>query len=217
MARILPSDRLLLVSSTGAGKSTLAAYLFSQFRSQRVLVDPKNEWTLRGGASVRGIGTLARELDRAPLVRFVPATGDRAETEALYAELFQRRRLVVWTDEAYAVSEASWCPRGLRLLQTQGRALELGHIVCTQRPRNIARELLTEAEHIFVFRHGLAADDLHAVSLELGLSRDELRAELGRLEPYGFLWFDRRLQHLGACPPLPASYLAIAGRTARKR
>lgn len=216
MARILPTDRLLLVGKTRSGKSTVAAYLFSLFRVQRVLIDPKGEWQVRGAVVVRSPAQLEQALDRAPLIRYVPARADRDEWEQVYAVLFERRRLFVWTDEAASVSEAGWQPRGLRLLQMQGAGLGLGHMACTQRPVKIAPELRSEAEHVMVFAPPLARpDDLASVADELGLGRDQLRAELAELPPHGFLWFERRTGETTVCPPLPEHLRRASGARGR--
>ncbi len=215
MARILPNDRLLLVGKTGSGKSTLAAYLFGELRVQRVIVDPKGEWRVRGAALARAPAQLEAALERYGLVRYVPRSGDREEWEEVYRLLFERRRIFVWTDEAYSVSEANWQPRGLRLMQTQGRALGIGHMVCTQRPRNLSRELVTEAEHFFVFTPPLTGSDLDDVAREMGLEREELRAALLELPEHGFLWYDRRLGETTVCQPLPEELRRRAAASAR--
>jgi hypothetical protein len=216
-APIRANDRVFLCSSTRSGKSTVAAYLFSQFRCQRVLVDPKAEWRIRGARTVRTPDDLAAELERSATVHFVPARFDRREFEDLYDVLFQEARdRLIWTDELQAVCLDGWAPRALRMLQTQGAAMRLGHIGCGTRPRRMPREILTEADHILVFEKGLAADDAQDIAREMDVSLEELRSLLAELPPFGFLWYQRRSKSLHIADALPAELIRASSRVAYK-
>jgi hypothetical protein len=217
-APILASDRVLLVSSTRSGKSTLASYLFSLFGCQRCLIDPKGEWIVPGAVVTRRPDDLAAALDSAPLVQFVPSTLERQELEDAYEAVFVGRSdLVLWSDELGAVCLDGWAPRYLRVFNTQGAGLGLGHLQCAQRPRRIPREAVTEAQHFFIFESGLAFDDLSDLAREMNLSVDELRSELEALPEYGYLWWQRRERSISAADPLPPELLARAQRDAYKR
>lgn len=206
MARILPTDRILVAGKTRTGKSTVALYLFSRFRGQRVAIDPKAEWVMPGALTVRSPEQLAVALERAPLIRYIPTRADRDEWEAVYGLLFEtvrrrRRGLVILTHEAAAVSSASWRPTGLRMIQQQGAALGIGHVVCTQRPVHVAKELLTEAEHVFVFTPPFKnRQDLVDLAPVMNLTADELRDRLVALPEYSFLWWDDRAGELTTVP-----------------
>jgi len=212
-ARILANDRQLWLGSTQSGKTTAANYVCSQFACGGAVIDVKGELRMAHAPTVRDVAQLERELRRSRWVRYLPATNEADEFEDVYAALFRLRHRVVRTTEAYAVGS----PRGLRLIQTQGAGLGLGHVAESQRPRNIDRTLMTEADHLFLMQKGLSADDLADVSKEFGISARTVIAEIDRLEPYGFLWWDRRARDLCAVAPFPPSYLAIAERFAKKR
>jgi hypothetical protein len=217
-APIRSEDRSLLVSSTGLGKSTLASYLFSLFGCQRCLIDPKAEWIIRGAVVCRSPEQLAAALDSAPVVHYVPARLDREELEAVYEVAFEgRRNVVYWSDELGSVCVNSWAPRYLRLIDTQGRGMGIGHLQCAQRPHRIPLEAISESQHIFVFEGGLMAEDLNDLAREFSLSLDELRALLAELPPYGYLWWQRRTRRILVADPLPPELLRQAQRFAYKR
>ena len=126
------------------------------------------------------------------------------------------RDRLVWTDETQAVCPDGIAPRCLRLLQTQGAAMRLGHIACGTRPRRMPREILTEADHILVFEKGLAADDAQDIAREMDVSLDEFRSLLAELPPYGFVWFQRRSKSIHIADALPPELVQASSRVAYK-
>jgi hypothetical protein len=147
---------------------------------------------------------------RAPLVRYVPSDLSRRSTELeeLYEAIWGLGGpTVVWTDEAMAVSHANWAPRYFDLIQQQGAQLGIGHLVCSQRPVDVAPSSRTEADHIFLFvpvPHRLNLDPL---AVEVGLSTAELERDMRELQEqegeHSFLWYSRRDNELVHCAPVP--------------
>ena len=198
---VIYADRLALVGATGSGKSTLARYLFEQARCRRLLVDSKHSWRVRGVEPTYNVA----DVDwRAPLVHFRPRWLDRDQADELYGAAFRRlRHAFIWTDEATGVSASNWPGTAFAAIQSQGRELEIGHAICSQRPVNVRREAWTEATHLLVFRD-LDDDDLRYVRAGIGfLSLDELRRLVGELPEHGCVWVDRRQRRVAIVDPLP--------------
>jgi len=212
------SDRVLVVGMNGNGKSELAAHLFNQVRCRRVLVDPKGDWQVAGAPRYRlraqTESNAQAELEgvdwAAPIVHVQPDALNRPQLEALYAQLDRLAPCLVWTDEAYMATTGSWEPRGLRSIQTTGRSRGIGHLACTQRPKNISVTLRTEAQHIFVFRD-VGSEDLASLLEHLpyvaNLFDLSMTKVLAELPEYGFVWFDRGARDVRICDPLPAELL----------
>jgi hypothetical protein len=216
-------QRVASVGMNGSGKSELLRFLFSQLNVRRALVDSKGEWRLPG---VQRVTLTAQTLDEAraeidervdlaaPLIHVRPAwlgqPGSKEQLAALYGALDRiRGPLTVWTDEAYAVSSSTWAPPGLLELQVGSRARGHGHFVATQRPRNVAKELLTEADHVFLFPP-LDTEDLRESRRGMPFLDQDRAVTLGRELPrYGYLWADRREGAVTVFDPLP-DYLRVA-------
>lgn len=207
-------DRVLAVGMNGNGKSELACSIFNRVRCRRVLVDPKGDWQVAGAPRYRLRGqteaNAQAELEgidwSAPVIHVQPDALVRPQLEALYAQLDRLEPALIWTDEAYMVSSGSWEPRGLRSIQTTGRSRGIGHLACTQRPKNIAVTLRTEAQHTFLFRD-IGAEDLASVLAHqpyvgnlFDLNMVQVLAELPQ---YGFVWLDRDARDVRICDPIP--------------
>lgn len=218
------NDRVLVVGKTGSGKSVLTRMLAAQSTGARlVIVDVKREID----AGVEPVDDVDAIDWTAPVVLFRPPTMSREVYAELYAALLAAGGpTVVWLDEARGVTTSNYAPDGLLLVQMQGRRLGIGHLVCCQRPYNVAVELRTEAEHFFIFGP-LSKRDADALADEIGridkraltgeqLARmlDELDAEHGR---HAFLWYDRRMRELRHCEPVPAGWEHAALRPPDER
>lgn len=229
------NQRCLLAGMTRSGKSELARYLFSQIRVRRILVDPKREWSL--GVGIPRVDLRAQSLDEAiaevaaidftlPVIHVAPAwlgrrgakDAARYQLEALFAAIMAiPGDLHVWIDELYGVSSPSWAPAGLIELEVAGGGRGKGSTSCTQRPVNVAKECLTEADHIFLFGP-LDKDDVRE-SLR-GCSSfiaPELALELMAAQPrYGYLYVNKPDRSYAIGPPLPA-HLRGASAGIRRR
>lgn len=222
-------QRVLVVGMQGSGKSELVRWLWSQLDNRRVLVDSKREWRVPGVDRVtltaqtldEAIAEVAERVDlEAPVLHVRPAwlgqPGSKEQLTALYGALDRiRGPLTVWTDEAYAVSSASWAPPGLLELQVGARARGHGHFVATQRPRNIAKELLTEADHVFLFPP-LDVEDLVESRRGMPFLPQQQALELTADVPqHGYLWVDRHTRRADIGDPLPDYLRAAANARVR--
>ncbi len=202
---IRAADRILLVGSTGSGKSTLARRLFANFGCRRVVIDPKADIRLEGAVTARGIAQLERALaGPAGVVRFVPTEATPQHYGDAYAAIFARPEpIMLWSDELTSLGGAATDQR-VRVYLTQGRGRGKGHLGLTQRPRRIALEAVSEADHILLFYPVLLRRDLAVLAPDMGLEEHELAEMVRELGPYHAIWFDRREQSLQVVSPVRA-------------
>jgi hypothetical protein len=200
------SDRVLLVSKTGGGKTTLASYIVEGLQPVRtIVVDPKDELQL-GVPKARSAG----EIDfTGPVIHYVPASFKRDDLE----EAAQR----IWDcpgpyacliDELAEVSSPNYCPEGFRLLEAQGRAKRKGVIACTQRLSETHPVFRSQAEHIIMLVPAPIELDLKTLAGHVGHEAGWLGAELRTIEaelgPYSHLWSVESGKEMRRCAPLPA-------------
>ncbi len=189
---IKTTDRVFVVGTTGAGKTTLARRLFESMPPPRLLVDPKAEVSTAYAVTFSDPG----RIPDGPVARFVPADpADLDIYDRLYRSTFAAGPRSVWLDEARIAAPANRCPQGIVTLITQGRSRGIGHLAAAQRPVHVARELISESEHLIVFRTGHPAD-LDVVAGIAGMAPRDFAGHLRRCPDYGFVWYDARASRL---------------------
>ncbi|MFL5910776.1 MAG: hypothetical protein ACJ768_09450 [Gaiellaceae bacterium] len=220
-------DRVLVLASTGGGKSTLLNVLFSTaYRCQRFLLDTKDEWRIDGVPPV----TKLADIDwTQPVIHYVDDTGTKDDHDRLFKTLLARRQGRVPGPKRYGLvvcvhELADLCgdnpgstPVNVSGYLRKGRAHGQGLLGASQRPVNLPKAAKTEAQHYFVMAGELDADDRQVIAKALRLTESQLDAELERaralapdpsLADYAYLWYDRPARRLTAWPPLPPHMLA---------
>src|SRR5439155_11299601 len=71
--------------------------------------------------------------------------------DQVYWWAYRRRHIMVYTDETFAVMNRTFAPPGLTACIVQGRELEVGMILASQRPRGIDTRIMSEAECMAMF------------------------------------------------------------------
>lgn len=220
-------DRVLVLASTGGGKSTLLNFLFSTaYRCQRFLLDTKDEWRIDG---VEPVSKIDRIDWTQPVVHYIDDRGDKAEYERLFKTLLARRQgrvpgarrygLVVCVHELADLCGDSpgATPAAVSAYLRKGRAHGQGLLGASQRPVNLPKAAKTEAQHYFVMAGELDPDDAETVARALRMSPVELNDALAQarslapspeLADYAYLWYDRPAKAITAYPPLPPDLLA---------
>lgn len=214
--------KAFLAGMNGSGKSELLNWLWSQLAVRRVLVDSKREWSLAGVAPVDlrsvdndeagGFPAARAEVDAIdwdqPIIHVRHAAlgnpGSRGQLSALFAKIHRLPGPVSTAiHEAVKVSSAAWCPPGLREELTSGASREHGVLAASQRPRHVAKELLTEAQHVFLFPP-LDVDDLKEARRGTPfLSVEQAIAWTANVPAFGYLWADRQARAVAIGDPLP--------------
>lgn len=148
-------ERAFFVGATGSGKTLLAkALLWKQ--PNTVVLDTKRTFTLPDDwdheyySSVADMKSEAHD-DITMIYRPDP---DELDTgcEDFFRYAFERGNVRIFVDEASDVTKGPrigrWYERCIRL----GRELNVSTWSATQRPRNIPQVIMTESEHMFIFR-----------------------------------------------------------------
>lgn len=191
-----------MVGASESGKSTLARQLFLSAAPPRLVIDPADSeiCDVPGAVSFRDPTRFDPNVATA---RFVPY--DPGDLDA-YDELYRRVKALggpryVWVDEAGLVLPANGTKRWARAVVVQGRKAEIGHLALHTRPSELLVQLKSVLHHLISYP--LAdPDDRKWVARATGLPSSELDAAYDRLEPFGFLWWQRTARRVSICKPL---------------
>lgn len=212
---VKPSDQIVIVGKNGSGKSVVAQYLDAQTPGQLVIVNVKNDPALTRWAVERfGVENVSiadgrvsdMDFKKRVIVYVAKSATDQKEYDVLYRRMLQRRNLTVHLDETFGPTTSSRVPDGLGLFLQHGRARNLRHIACTQRPVHIARQVITEASHIVLFPLRFNARDLQTMGEEMSVSPGLMEDAILRLRKseqfgeYGHLWYEQRAHRLHLRP-----------------
>jgi hypothetical protein len=205
------NDRSLFIGKTLSGKSTLARWFWGQMiGARRVCVNVKGSPGI-GVPPVFDVGAIDWT---APVVNYVPREITPKAFEDLYAAILEHGGATnVWLDEAYGPTTGSSAAPSLIRVQTQGASLGIGHTVCSQRPKDIAVPLRTEAEHIFMVVPPISYDDLGALAREVSYIdgqpcgprelADMLREVQQQYGDHAAVWWQRGTGEIVVMEPLP--------------
>lgn len=166
--RIGRNDRATLVGQTGCGKTTLAEFLIED-RNKRcsVAFDPKgSESVAKWNGSHKRYSSLmdliegAEEREEERLI-FTPDAliAESPELhEALFAWVYDRGYTRLYIDEATSLQGGTNPSRYLTACLNRGRERGISTIVSTQRPARIPSNIISEAQHFYIFKLLLRAD-----------------------------------------------------------
>jgi hypothetical protein len=209
--RITPeADRVLMVGMTRKGKTTLAEWLVSQLQPVRTIIfDPKEEFAdgYWGYPAARTPEQLAAAMHQ-PVAHYIPASFDRDQLEeACQIVWITPGPYVWWVDETSELTNANYCPEGLRLACTQGGKKQKLVLALTQRLAESHPVFRSQAEHVILFVPPPIDLDLKAIAGAIrreapfiGRELAELHAEHG---DYSHLWYVRDGDELRRMQPIP--------------
>lgn len=208
-------QRVLAVGKTGEGKSEALLHAFAVHGGQRLLVDVGDHYELGAAAVAEGAleASSPRDLDwRYRTIRYVPRRpGDLHEMDELYRAIYARGRVLVLADEVEDIAPVGRTPFGVKRVVKQGRKRLLTHLAATQRPYGVDPSVITESEHVLVFRLA-GLQDVAAVAPRLGMEARELHRELLELPQHAYLYAELGAEEVLRMPPLPADRLALTRR-----
>jgi hypothetical protein len=194
-ARIGRGDRVTVFGKTGSGKSTLVRQLLRRY-SRAVLVDPKGRASVDDWPIVYGSSAFLRAWPATPriVVRTGPGEDRRKWIDAIMWHVWATGETAVALDETIGVVDANRGSSGVDAVWSQGRELGITAYVCTQRPSKVPPVIVSEAEHVFVFRLN-RRDDRDLVA-------DTIGPYNAAPAPFAFTYWSERLTGAVDCPPL---------------
>lgn len=153
------TERMLLVGTTGSGKTTLADHLLAAAKYPRILViDPKCTYGGKNGKTgylmVRRPGSLKWiNTRRDKLIQYRPDEQHQTvyDYDQVYRWAYRQGDIMIYTDETFLTMHGNYSPDSQRACVTCGRELGIGMIFATQRPKGIDLRILSEAEVMVKF------------------------------------------------------------------
>ena len=155
--RVGPTDRAILIGATGSGKTTLARYLCEDpCKPYSIVYDSKISDAITGWSSHK-FYTDFDQVERAKEKRIVfrPSIYEAYDANAqdeFFAWVYDNRNRRLYIDEAYSLVGGTNPSFHLQACLSRGRERGISTITSTQRPRRIPIALLSESEHVYVFR-----------------------------------------------------------------
>lgn len=154
-------QRVICCGSSGTGKSFAAGTLLHAQPQRALILDPKrtdsvNRWNWPVVSELEQVEQLAKMRDGGRLV-WRPdwnTTPDDLfmQVEILCQWAFQTGDMIVYLDEIRQICPSPQkCPPSLRGLAILGRERGVGFWGATQRPVGVPVELMSEANHYFIF------------------------------------------------------------------
>lgn len=161
------NDRVLLSGQTGSGKSTLARVLL-QSREYVVICDAKRQIKWPGYQVFTDLQRL-RDVDPVKVKKIIykpsfaalnewQEQGNDSEINRFFQWVYERQNTTLYVDELALVSKGNIAPFYYGACMMQGRELDIEVISGTQRPTGIPQVVISEAEHVYVFKLKLDQD-----------------------------------------------------------
>lgn len=148
-----PDQRVFILGSTGSGKTTMGVWLLSQAPFDAmpyVIVDYKLDELIGAIKGKRKI-TLDQIPSEPGLYHLTPnPVSDDEKMEEWMLRVWRKRGIGLYVDEAMRLPMKK--SGAFESILAQGSALYIPVITLSQRPVNLSRSVLSEANHVIVFR-----------------------------------------------------------------
>jgi hypothetical protein len=143
-----------------------------------------------------------------PVVHYIPASFDRDQLEeACQIVWVTPGPYIWWIDETSELTNANYCPEGLRLAVTQGGKKQKLVLALTQRLAESHPVFRSQAEHVFLFVPSPIELDRKAIAGAIRREQTFIDKELTELHAehgdYSHLWYVRDGDELRRMKPIP--------------
>lgn len=168
----LPNHRLSIVGKSGSGKTTAAVVLAAKLVPHDD--DTWQVWWLDSCQKTDDLKMLSEwGFGETKARKLIKLTGNVAvEAQQVCAEALKRRNVLVVIDEYKHVTYSSRrAGPGIEAVHLRGRGLNVGMLGLTQEPVDIPRQLLSQANHLFLFDVHYPADIKYVRTLYDGYER----------------------------------------------
>ena len=144
------NDRVFVCGRTGSGKSYLVKNLLIPRMTNYVIYDYKHEIEIPGAVIFNRIEDFRRQPNQHAII-YRTRSGTDEEFDALCKQVFYRGNNTLVLDETAYHCDTSKIMRHHGLIMQLGRSKGVGIINCTQRPRAIHNNVISQCEHFFTF------------------------------------------------------------------
>ena len=222
-APIRGDQRVTFIGQTGSGKSVVARYFLKLARAKGwriVIIDPKKDWMKYLGQKMPfakdGLGTVdspwlvGEFYDKFAVQIFQPLEWND-DCKFFFQDIIKTGNTIVYTDEITQLATANNVPKELKVIWTQGRALNIGAWCATQRPLGIPEIIKSQSEVWFLFRVN-SKDDREVVKGYIPL--DGTPEVIDKpLPKYEFWYWDDTLEHPIHVAPLKLEEISHVSQT----
>lgn len=142
--------RLLVVGRTGSGKTQAATWVLSHSHFDKqpyIIVDYKYDDLLNSSDRIHEIGLDERIPSKPGLYIVHPQPHQEEQVEDWLWKVWSKEKTGLYFDEGYMLPDKG----ALRAILTQGRSKHIPVIMLSQRPSQITRFAVSEADHYAVF------------------------------------------------------------------
>ncbi len=182
------NDRIAIFGRTGTGKTYFSKKVLLPHYPRLVFHDIKHE---NNDFAHDVILTTPKELEenihKYNKILYQPDDVELGDFNEVCKIIFEAKNTALYVDEIAAVSASNRIEAYHRLLLTQGRSKNEGLIQVSQRPRDLYNTIISESEHLFVFKLSLDTD-ISKLRFMLGDGADEIKT----LPYFHFIYLNSR-------------------------
>jgi len=143
-------EHIMICGRTGSGKSVLINRFLLPRMTNYVVYDYKHEFEFPGAEIFTSLADFKKNPDRRAVI-YRTATGSDEEFDGLCRQVFYRGNNTLVLDEIANHCDARRIMPHHDLIMRLGRSKGVRAVNCTQRPRGIHNNVVSQCSHFFIF------------------------------------------------------------------